>query len=215
MMVNLQKLRLTLLVPLLMFIALTAGSQQGNYITVSAKPSKQLRNFTKLANQANAVFTYPQGFKEISAVNNEGLPVDYALELPGSDFQIWFEVRSQKRILEDYQHSDSDTTRVAESPDSLYNKIGLTLASSLTDGQTYFTTVIPPDYLARYNATEGKTYLLNLADAPVTRHYKYALLITLHKDHAGTIVAVCLANDKGAEFFKNINKASRCLKFKP
>ena len=60
----------------------------------------------------------------------------------------------------------------------------------------------------------GKTYLLNLLDMPETKHYKYALLITLQKGHVGTIIAVCFANEKGAEFFKNINKASKCLKFK-
>ncbi len=213
--VILQKLRQAPLVLLLTFLALTAVSQQGNYMTISSKPSKQLRNFTKLVSQANVVFTFPQGFKEISAASSDTMAFDYAMELPGTDFQIWFEVRSQKKILADYQHSESDTTRMTENPDSLYNKIGLTLASTFTEGQTYFATIIPPDYLARYNATEGKTYLLDLADSPQTRHYQYALLITLHKDHTGTIVAVCFGNEKGAEFFKNISKASRCLKFKP
>jgi len=108
----------------------------------------------------------------------------------------------------------SDTLKTEDNPDSLYNKTGLTLASELTGGQSYFTTIIPPDYLARYNASEGKTYLLELADANETKHYKYALLITLHKDHAGTIVAVCFGNNKGSEFFKNIFKASKALKFK-
>ena len=116
--------------------------------------------------------------------------------------------------MANYAQIRNDTTRSVDNPDSLYNKTGLTLASEFGGGQSYFTTIIPPDYLARYNATEGKTYLLDLADMPETKHYKYALLITLHKDHVGTIVAVCLGNDKGSGFFKNIFKASKCLKFK-
>ena len=136
------------------------------------------------------------------------------MELPGQDFEVWFDVKSQRRVIASFAHLASDTVRTNEHPDSLYNRTGLILADKLSGGQNCFTTVIPPDYLARYNADEGKTYLLDLVDANQTRHYKYALLITLHKDHVGTIVAICFGNDKGSEFFKNIFKASRALKFK-
>jgi hypothetical protein len=56
---------------------------------------------------------------------------------------------------------------------------------------------------------------LNLLDFPATKHYKYALLIALQRNHTGTIMAVCFTNDKGPEFFKNVDRASNCLKFKP
>ena len=206
---------------MLVLFVVTAMSQPVSHASLAAKNkkakpvniSKQLKNFIQLASEANVEYIYPPGFKEIQAINNDDFSFDYALELPDRDFEVWFRVRSQKRILANNLHMNSDTAKTAD-PDSLYNKTGLTLASVLGGGQEYFTTIIPPDYLARYNATEGKTYLLELADMPETKHYKYALLITLHKDHVGTIVAVCFGNEKGAEFFKNIFKASKCLKFK-
>lgn len=203
------------LVLMLMFagFAASAMSQQAGHGTGKPK-SKQLKYFIKLASEANVAYIAPEGFKEINPVKNDTLSFDYALALPGEDFEVWFEVRSQKRIVASYLHLASDTLRTNEHPDSLYNKTGVTLASELSGGQSYFTTIIPPDYLARYNATAGKTYLLDLADANETKHYKYALLITLHKDHVGTIVAICLGNEKGTGFFKNIFKASRALKFK-
>jgi len=204
---------------ILVSVAVTAMSQQATHVYPAAKSktnseSKQLKNFIKLAGEANVVYVYPEGFKEIQAINHNDFAFDYALELPGQDFEVWFNVRCQKRILANYAQTVSDTAETIDNPDSLYNKTGLTLASEFGGGQSYFTTIIPPDYLARYNATEGKTYLLDLADMPETKHYKYALLITLHKDHVGTIVAVCFGNDKGSEFFKNIFKVSKCLKFK-
>jgi hypothetical protein len=218
----LRQLKQILLTSMLMLFVVTAMSQPVSHASLAAKNkktkpvsiSKQLKSFTQLASEANVEYVYPAGFKEIPALNNDEFSFDYALELPDRDFEVWFRVRSQKRILASYPHMDSDTSKAADNPDSLYNKTGLTLASALGGGQDCFTTIIPPDYLSRYNATEGKTYLLDLADTPETKHYKYALLITLHKDHVGTIVAVCFGNEKGAEFFKNIFKASKCLKFK-
>ncbi|MBS1520966.1 MAG: hypothetical protein JST50_08225 [Bacteroidetes bacterium] len=200
---------------MLMFtgIAVSAISQQVNHEPGRPK-SKQLKKFVKLAREANVMYIAPEGFKEIKPINNDTLSFDYALELPGEEFEVWFEVQPQKKVLADFARLVSDTSRTNEHPDSLYNKTGLTLASELSGGQSYFTTIIPPDYLARYNATEGKTYLLDLADANETKHYKYALLITLHKDRIGTIVAICFGNEKGSGFFKNIFKASRALKFK-
>jgi hypothetical protein len=198
---------------LLAGFAVSAMSQQAGHGKVKPQ-SKQLKNFIKLAGEANVAYIAPEGFKEINPVKNDTLSFDYALELPGEDFEVWFEVRSQRKALTSYAHLASDTARTNENADSLYNETGLTLASQLSGGQSYFTTIIPPDYLARYNATEGKTYLLDLADTNETRHYKYALLITLHKDHVGTIVAICFGNEKGSGFFKNIFKASRALKFR-
>ena len=198
---------------LLAGFGVSARSQQVNH-TAGKPKSKQLKNFIKLLGEANVAYIAPEGFKEIKPVKNDTLSFDYALELPGEAFEVWFQVSSQRRVLENFARSVRDTIRTNEHPDSLYNHTGLALADKLSGGQSCFTTIIPPDYLARYNADEGKTYLLDLADANETRHYKYALLITLHKDRVGTIVAICFGNEKGSGFFKNIFKASRALKFK-
>jgi hypothetical protein len=183
--------------------------------TIVAKHvSKQLKDFMQLAAEANVVFTFPAGLKEIPVINNENFSYDYAMELPGRDFEVWFQVRSQKQDWIDYERFKDDPNKQLPSPDSSYNTIGSAQASAFTGDQKYLIRVIPQDILARYNANVGKTYFLNLQDLPESKHYKYALLITLQKDHIGTIVAVCFANDKGPEFFKNINKVSKCLKFK-
>ena len=211
-----RKFKLILFVPILILIAVTAVSQQVKHKPTGSKVmSSQLKNFYQLTAEANVEFTYPPGFKEIKAVNNENFSFDYAMVLSGYDFEIWFKVRSQKRDWADYQRYSTDTARRIENPDSLYNKTGQAQAISFTGDKKYFTTIVPQDVLARYNANAGKTYLLDLLDMRETGHYKYALLIMLEKDHIGTIEAVCFANEKGAEFFKNIFKAAKCLKFKP
>jgi hypothetical protein len=177
--------------------------------------SGQQKEFFRLAAQANVKFIYPNGFREIKAPDDEDFSFDYALELPGKDFEIWFQVKSEKENWISYLNAINTPNAQLTNPDSAYNAWGKATVIALTGDQKYYVTTIPGDVLARYNADAGKTYLLTLLDLPDTKHYKYALLITLEKKHTGTIMAVCFSNEKGPEFFKNINKASHCLKFKP
>ncbi|WP_428329837.1 hypothetical protein [Mucilaginibacter sp.] len=181
---------------------------------VHAPQSVQLATFFRLAAQANVKFNYPKGFREIKAVNDEDFSFDYALDLPGKDFEIWFQVKSEKENWTSYEHSQNTPNSQLANPDSLYASTGAAQASALTGDTKYYVRNIPPSVLKRYNADAGKSFLLTLLDMPATKHYKYALLITLQKNHTGRILAVCFTNEKGPEFYKNIDRASNCLKFK-
>ena len=177
--------------------------------------SLQQKNFQQLAAAANVNFVFPKGFKEIKAPDNEDLSYDYAIELPGKEFEIWFQVKSQKENYNAYQKSIGNKTTRQANPDSIYLAMGTAQAITFAAGNNFLVRNIPPQIAARYNADAGKSYFMNLPDAIVTKHYKYALLITLQKNHIGTILAVCLSNERGPEFFKNIDKANNCVTFKP
>ncbi|MCO5933962.1 hypothetical protein NAF17_00295 [Mucilaginibacter sp. RB4R14] len=180
----------------------------------AAPISLQLKNFLALAAAANVDFIFQKGFREIKAPDNEDLSFDYAMEIPGKEFEIWFLVKSQKENYASYQRSIGNKNTAQANPDSLYIGMGTAQAKAFTGDNNYLMRNIPLKHLAKYNGDAGRTYLLNLPDEPVTKHYKYALLLTLQKDHTGTILAVCFSNEKGPEFFKDIDKASSCIKFK-
>jgi len=179
-----------------------------------APMSRQLAEFIKLAAHADVTFKFPRGFREIKAPDNEDLSFDYAMTLPGKDFEIWLQVKSQKENWASYQNAQGRPNAELANPDSTYNLIAQAHAAAFTGENKFFVKTIPPEVLTRYNADAGKSYLLTLLDLPETKHYKYALLITLQKNHTGIIVAVCFTNDKGPEFFKDMDRASNCLKFK-
>jgi hypothetical protein len=176
--------------------------------------TKQRKQFNVLAAQANVTFVFPKEFKEIKAPDDEDFSFDYGIELPGKEFEIWFQIKPQKENWASYEKAKSSNT-LLDNPDSLYASIGAAEALSFTGEKNYLVRDIPHDYLTRYNADAGKSYLLMLLDNKATKHYKYALLFALQKFHTGIIFAVCFTNDKGPEFFKNINKAAAALKFNP
>ncbi|MCJ8209469.1 hypothetical protein MUY27_07095 [Mucilaginibacter sp. RS28] len=165
--------------------------------------SRQARIFNQLLADANAAFTLPEGFKESAPVDNEEMNFDYGITMPGQEFEIWFAVKPYKQISKYYNN-----------PDSVYETLGKTQVSILSGDNSYFMRNLDDRILNQYNADAGKSYLLNLNDSPLTKHYKYALIITFQKDHNGTILAVCLTNDKGPDFFKYIDKARNCIRFK-
>jgi hypothetical protein len=174
----------------------------------------QFADFRQLTQKANVSFVFPHGFREVKAPSDEDFSFDYAMELPGKGFEIWFQIKPEKEDWFKFEQTQNNPNRQFTNPDSLYSATGRALASQFTGDRRFFTRTIPPEVLARYNADSGKSYLLTLLDLPQTKHYKYALLITLQKNHTSTILAVCFTNDKGPEFFKNLDRASHCVKFK-
>jgi hypothetical protein len=170
--------------------------------------------FYQLLNQSDLQFIYPAGFKEIPAVNDEDFSFDFAMELPAKGFECWFEVKSQKQNWISYQQNQYNKNTRLANPDSMYMAMGKAYAIALTGDDNFMTRNMPPEVLTRYNADAGKSYLLNLLDLPDTKHYKYALLICLQKNHTGTLVAIYFTNQKDPEFYQEVYRASHSLRFK-
>jgi hypothetical protein len=185
---------------------------------IAVKPafrqSALLTEFLARANEANVKFAFPQGFKEVKPVDNEYFSFDYGVALPGQDFEIWLLAKSLKQNWASYERLKDLPGKQLANPDSAYLDIGKAHAIALSGSRNYFMRNVPREILADYNADAGKTYLLNLLNSANTKGYRYALLITLQKDHTGMILAVALSNDKGPGFFKNINKARNNIQFK-
>ena len=175
--------------------------------------SPELKSFNKELNKAGITFTFPAGFKEIKPVSTDDYSFDYAIIAPEEDCEIWFQVKSQKENWAGYLKAKND--KHITNPDSLYLENGLAQANAFKSEHPPLARSIPQAILSRYNADLGKTFLVSLPDAQVTRHYKYAMVVVLQKNHTGSVLAVCFANELGPGFFRNLNKASSCLKFNP
>jgi len=170
----------------------------------------QVRDFGKDLADAGLSFTLPTGFKEIKGNFNDDLACDYAIEIADGGFEIWFQARPIKDNRPFVRLRDKQVAT-----DSLYLEMGRAQASALVGDKNYLIRNIPHYSLARYNADAGKTFLLNLPDSPTTKHYKYAMVVVLQRNHVGTLTATCLANELGPVFFKDVNMASSCIKFNP
>jgi hypothetical protein len=139
------------------------------------KDSREFKSFSRMANRANVALAIPEGFKEIE-VKNDNPAFDYGIKIPDQDFEIWLKIMPQTE----------------STPDSVYLETGKAQAKQLAGDNQYLVREMPDRVLSDYNADAGKTYFFNLPDALATKRYKFALLITLQKNHKGTIMAICL-----------------------
>ena len=171
--------------------------------------SQSLSGFKDLLSGINGSFTFPENFTEVRPPNNEKLPFQYGLKYPDSDCEIWFQVNSIKAEWSRFEKGGKQ----GANPDSTYIKTASDEALAMGGTMDFLSRPMPQRILESYNADEGRSYLVTLADQPETKHYQYALLIVLHKNHYGNIVVACLTNEKGPSFFKNINKLRYCFKF--
>lgn len=194
---------------LLVVLAVLAGSAQHKAVVNIPRVS-----FAKEAADAGMVYIYPAGFKELRPVTYGDVQFNYALTLPGESFEVWFRTIPLKKSWTSYRHLQEGAQQVHLNPDSAYIETGKSVAEALSTDDSYFERQIQPETLTDYNADAGKSYLVSLNDSPATKHYNYALIITLQKNHVGNLLAVCLSNDKGPGFFQNINRLKNCLRFK-
>ncbi len=178
-----------------------------------ATASKYLKNFDKTLAKTNMTFVFPAGFKEAKQEDADKFDFDYGITTPENDCEIWFKVQSQKESWTNYLKGKNDN-RIVHA-DSVYKEIGLSQAKAFKGDKDPIERIIPANLLTRYNADLGKTYLVNLPDAAATKHYKFAMVVVMQKNKTGLAIAVCFANELGPGFFKNLNKASSCLKFNP
>jgi hypothetical protein len=213
-------LALTAVIICLIACSVVAQTKRGKKAKPATKPpvrtaaNSQYIQFLKDANEAGLNFKVPPGFKELPAINNENFTFDYAMTLPGEDFEVWFQVHSLKQNWASYEQVKNISGKTLANPDSTYKDAARAQAAALSDDSRFFTRTLTRKILDLYNADAGKTYLFNVADLPETRNYKYALVIAVQKDHVGYALAVCLTNDKGPAFFQNINRARDCAKFR-
>jgi hypothetical protein len=173
--------------------------------------SASAKSFKKLLAHINAGFIMPEGFVETAPQNNDKTNYQYALQVPNEDFEVRIQVNDNRKESRKWARgSAADNVN----PDSLYSKVALAQINSMAGDGEHFSRPIPQRILQDYNADIGRSCFFSLADSPVTKHYQYALLIIIQKNHYGSITVLCLGNDRGPEFFGKINKLRNCLKFK-
>jgi hypothetical protein len=171
--------------------------------------SQQLEGFKELLSGINGSFTLPDNFTEVKPPNSDKLPFQYGLKFPDDETVVWFQVNSVKAEWLRYEKNGKQGLN----PDSAYIKTASDEANSMASTKYILSRSMPQRILDAYNADEGRSYLVSLADMPETKGFQYALLIVLHKNHYGNIVVACLTNERGPAFFRNINKLRYCFKF--
>lgn len=181
--------------------------------TQTVKPFFQLKNFQQALSAANLQFLLPKDFKEIKPLHTSTVNVDYAMELPNANFQVWYLVKNLQQELPKVKITEDEIKRPLLNPDSLYISAALSAAIILAGKDNYTSKNLPPEVLHVFNANEGKAYQLSLYDRPETGHFQNGLLLCLQKAGSGYVLMLFLGNENGPEFYKKVNKAYYSVKF--
>lgn len=181
--------------------------------TQSVQTFSQLKTFQQLLSAADLQFTFPKDFKEIKALHEGNIDVNYAMELSDENFQVWYQVKNTQQQWPKRKITEDDSKRAAIHPDSLYS-VSSSLAAVMLAGKNNFTSKnLSPEVLNTFHADRGKSYQLELFDRPETNHFQYGLLISLQKNSVGYVSMLFLSNDNGPEFYRKVNKAYYSVRF--
>ncbi len=185
----------------------------GSTYTQPAQTYSQLKTFQQTLSAIDLSFTFPKDFKEIKALHEGNIDVDYAIELPDENFQVWYSVRNTQQPLPKRKTSEDNSKHPPIPPDSLYNAFATAAALMLAGKSNYTVKNLPPEVLNTFHADKGKSYQLELLDRPETNHFQYGLLMSLQKTGTGFISMLFLSNDNGPDFYKRVNKVYYSVKF--
>lgn len=181
--------------------------------TQSVQLISQLKTFQQSLTAATLQFTVPKDFKEIKAYHEGNIDVDYAMELPEENFQVWYLVKNTQQFWPKRSFSEENSKRNTINPDSLYSVTANHEAMMLAGKNNFTTKYLSQDVLNTFHADKGKSYQLELFDRPETNHFQYGLLISLQKNSVGFISMLFLSNDNGPEFYRKVNKAYYSVRF--
>ncbi|RYY27794.1 MAG: hypothetical protein EOP41_03595 [Sphingobacteriaceae bacterium] len=194
----------------ILFILLVFGSST---YTQPAQTFSQFKTFQQTLTATGLSFTFPKDFKEIKALHEGMVDVDYAMELPDENFQVWYLVRNTQQPWPKRKISEDNLKRTAIQPDSLYNISAMAAARMLAGKNNYIAKNLSAEVLNTFHADKGKSYQLELLDQPETNHFQYGLLLSLQKNGVGFISMLFLSNDNGPDFYKKVNKAYYSVRF--
>lgn len=190
-----------------LLIACTVGYTQ------TVQPFSQLKNFQQSLAAANLQFSLPKDFKEVKALHKEDLNIDYAMEMPNANFQVWYLVKNLQQEQPRLKTAEENSKRTLNNLDSLYIYTALSTANALAGKDNYTFKNLPPNVLNTFHADKGRSYQLNLYNTPETEHYQYGLLLSLYKNGTGCICMLFLSNENGPDFYKKVNKAYYSVRF--
>lgn len=185
----------------------------GSSFTQSVQLISQLKTFQQSLSAASLQFILPKDFKEIKAYHEGNVDVDYAMELPEENFQVWYLVKNTQQQWPKRSISEENSKHNTINPDSLYSVTANHEAMMLAGKNNFTAKYLSQNVLNTFHADKGKSYQLELFDRPETNHFQYGLLLSLQKTGVGFISMLFLSNDNGPEFYRKVNKAYYSVRF--
>ena len=171
--------------------------------------------FTELLNRSKITFNQPDGYSEISTIENQQMNYDYAIINNAKDFEIRYSIRPLDEMLKDYDDRKKNQTLVSESihPNKMHTGIFHSIIFNVSGGKFSKINEFNPEALRKeFNADWGAISMVEVGKE-FGQNYKYCFLITIHKDDVGDAYCFYLSNTQEG-IMKNLQAPFHSLRFK-
>lgn len=173
-------------------------------------------SFTNLLAHAQMTFDTPNGFEETAIIKNKQMNYNYALKLPGHNFEVRYTVRPLDTLQKQYEamkkNQQPGTVMAGIEPNKLYAMSFRAILFNISGGRAGDIKLFPADAVKKeFNADWGATGMVPLAPE-FGQNYKDCMVIAIHKDNIGDAYYFYMITDR--EDVKLIPSIFHALKFK-
>jgi len=159
-------------------------------VATGCSKSTVSRPFQKLLDEAQLVFTAPQGFQPLPPVANPLLPYEHAIRAEDGKLEVRYAIRPLSRVKIDY----SDPHNSAPEPNHLFNMLFASLAEQLASGgdtpRREYTSEQAKDL---FNADWAAAAVFDVSQQ-FSQDYTQGLLVAIHKNGQADAYMIYLFN---------------------
>ncbi len=167
-------------------------------LSVTAIYAQTEKEFRKLLQENDLVFTMPANFTETGVKKNQELYYNYAIKYEKDTFEIRYTIFSLESLFENYEKSLIDSNVSALDPNKFHHSMFMT--SILNIAQSGFesmpqTSAFPEEAVkTEFSADYGSTSFF-IANSGFAEGYELCLLMVLHKEDVADVYVSFLGNN--------------------
>ena len=183
-------------------------------VLVSFAANNLPKTFTNLLSRADMVFDAPDSLASTPIIPTHAISYEYAILYPHKNFEIRYDIKPSDNAWKEYELHKSEMKKgdINTNPDSTFLSTFQTIILNVSGTLPNITEFDKASVKQEFNADWGGTVAV-VPRKEFAQHYKYCMIVALHKSHQGDAYIFYLA-DSPEGFNESVTTVFHALKFK-